>query len=310
MTRFNGLLRREWLEHRSAFTWGPAVVLIMVVLFAFMAVLANHGDVSITVEQQQSSSELAGSELVPPPMDGDMGAMEILAAMTLDVAGSTDVELRRKMEMLQHGLVAPPFHLVFVIIAVFALLGCLYDERKDASILFWKSMPVSDLATVASKVVFIIWLAPLVTIGAIFAAQFLTLSLVSIYVEDGMAGRIWAASGIWWQPFKLVFAYLQFGLWLLPFAGWIMLVSAAARKSPALWAFGVPVVLVMLEEIVIGSQVLRTMITGHFQAWDVLNTAESSSWKGLTSPRMWGGVALALALLGATVVLRGRNNNF
>ncbi len=310
MSQFAGLLKREWLEHRTAFLWGPGVVLVVVLLAGLMTVLANlGGEVSVTIEQQHTSTDLT-NELALPEADDELGAMEILAAMTLDVAGSTDAELRRKMALLQFG-VAQPFHLIFIALAVFALLASLYDERKDSSILFWKSMPVSDVSTVASKLVFVVWLAPLVSIGAIVVAQFLTLSLVAVYVEDGMAGRVWAASQFWWQPVKLLWAYLQLGIWLLPFASWIMLVSAAANKLPALWAIAIPWVLVLLERIVFGSNVIAEAINTQLQAWKLLSSSGAASEAGpaaLLSLQLWGGVVIAVVFLAGAVFLRRRNN--
>ena len=96
--------------------------------------------------------------------------------MTLDAAGSTDEELSSKLEALQHGI-AEPFRYIFVIVAFFALIGCIYDERKDRSVLFWKSMPVSDASTVLSKIIFVLWLAPLATVAAILLAQFASVVL-------------------------------------------------------------------------------------------------------------------------------------
>ena len=131
MHSYVGLLKREWLEHRSAFVWGPAVVLVIVLMTGMVSMLANsHGEVELSVEDRQELSEVLDDE----PSEG-FGAMEMLAAMALDVAGSTDSELEQKMALLQMAT-AQPFHLVFIVIALFALLASLYDERKDGSVLF------------------------------------------------------------------------------------------------------------------------------------------------------------------------------
>ena len=305
MRQFAGLLKREWLEHGSAFTWGPGVVLVVVLLAGVVTLLANQGaDVSLTIQEQQELNELSA-----PAMDDDMGAMEILAAMVLDVAGSTDAELQQKMSLLQTG-VAQPFHLIFVVLAMFALLASLYDERKDASILFWKSMPVSDVHTVASKLVFVMWVAPVLTIAGILIAQFLCLALVSVFVEDGMGSRVWAVSGFWWQPFMLVAGYVKFGLWMLPFAAWIMLVSAAASKLPALWAFGIPSGAIILEQIFFSTEVLANVISNQLKGWAfVRGGAEAwASQLGLFSLELWGGLVVAMVFLAGAVYCRRRNN--
>ncbi len=323
MKQFAGLLKREWLEHGGAFTWSPGVVLLVVLLAGLVTLLANQeADVSLTIQERQqlseytppaqarSDTETAGTAEQNGMGDvSDMGAMEILAAMVLDVAGSTDAELKQKMSLLQMG-VAQLFHLVFIVIATFALLASLYDERKDASVLFWKSMPVGDVSTVMSKLVFVLWVAPVVTIVAILIAQFLGLALVSVFVEEGMGGRVWAASGFWWQPFALVVGYVQFGLWMLPFAAWVMLVSAAAPKLPALWAFGVPWVLVLLEQIFFSSEVLAEVITHQFKSWSFLRGAGAATADSLNpfGMQLWGGMVIAALFLAGAVYFRRRNN--
>lgn len=304
MRQFAGLLKREWLEHGGGFTWGPGVVLVVVLLAGFVTLLANQGaEVSLTIQERQELNELT-----TPASNEDMGAMEILAAMALDVAGSTDAELEQKMALLQMGI-AQPFHLIFILLAVFALLAGLYDERKDASILFWKSMPVSDVATVASKLVFVMWVAPVVTIVAILMAQFLSLTLVSLYVEDGMGSRVWAVSGFWWQPFALLVGYVKFGLWMLPFAAWIMLVSAAAGKLPALWAIGIPWMLVILEQIFFSTEVLANIILNQLKGWSIVQGgADASRADGVFLIELWGGLLVAALFFAGAVYFRRRNN--
>jgi len=300
-----GQLRREWLEHRMAFTWGPGAVLVVVLLAGLVAALANdHADVELSVTERQQLDEVIEHR----SLNGEMGAMEMVTAMTLDVAGSTDAELRKKMHTLQLGL-AQPFHLVFLTIAAFALLAGLYDERKDHSVLFWKSMPVSDVQTVVSKLVFVIWLAPLATIAAILLAQFFSLAMTSLYVEEGMGTRVWAASEFWLRPVELLVGYFVLGLWLLPFGAWLMLVSSRAGRLPILWALGIPWALIVLERIFSGSSELSRTLWGHLQLLAVFGPRDGGAlgalWM-LGELRLWGGVGVAGLLLGATVYFRGR----
>lgn len=314
MFSFAGLLKREWFEHRAAFIWGPAIVLAVILLAGISAVTMD-GRVEADLSGHDAS-ELA--EKLGREPEGDMGALEMATAMLLDVAGSTDNELQRNMAKLLNGL-AVPFHIVFIVIGFFALLACLYDERKDQSILFWKSMPVSNLATVASKLVFVVWCAPLVTIVAIVVAQFFVVTLSSLYVEEGMGGRIWAASDVWSRPIGLVLRYFLLGLWALPFCGWVMFVSSCASRLPVLWILGVPWLVFFLERIIFGSNVLSQMVGQHFalltSSPGTLGSAGSSGVSGLEShfailadSGMWGGIVTALLFLAGAVYFRGRNN--
>ena len=225
---FAGLLRREWLEHSSAFLWAPASVLAVMLLASVSILLGGDVMTDVSSAERQELHERLGKGAQ------ESGPFEALAAMTLDAAGSTDEELSSKLEALQHGI-AEPFRYIFVIVAFFALIGCIYDERKDRSVLFWKSMPVSDASTVLSKIVFVLWLAPLATVAAILLAQFASVVLSSMFVESGMGGRIWRLSGLWSNPFELLVFYGLYGLWLLPFASWAVLklpmVSGISRSD-------------------------------------------------------------------------------
>jgi ABC-2 type transport system permease protein len=304
---FAGLLKREWLEHRGAFSWVPAALLGIILLAGISAVtINNHVETTFSdqdrVELQQKLGEEAGE---------DAGFLESVAAMALDVAGSTDAELAKKMTMLLDG-VAQPFHLVFILVAFFALVAGLYDERKDQSVLFWKSMPVSNWQTVASKLVFVVWCAPLVTIAAIIVAQFFIISLTSIFVEEGMGGRVWSASEVWLRPFGLIVHYLLLGLWALPFCGWVLLISASVSRIPILWIIGVPWLLFLLESILVGSNVLGQAAAVHFK---ILASSPStggatllSEFAILAEPALWAGTIIGLMLLAGAVYFRGVNN--
>ena len=311
MGEFLALLRREWLEHRSAFIWGPATVLGLMLMAGFMmAVLGS-----------QISFELGGSdraELIENLGTDDVGGLEALAAMALDAAGSTDAELEAKMDTLLFAIVQP-FHLLLMVLVFFALIAALYDERKDHSVLFWKSMPVSDLQTVASKFVFAAWVAPVVTIAAICVAQLFAVLLASSYVEDGMGARVWAASDLWLRPIDLVFAYLLLGLWALPVYGWVLLVSAWAVRGPILWAIGVPTVAVLLEKIVLNTEFVGEVVTNHVRhlglvysqtvQGDVMRTPTIADRFALFGElALWLGIAVGICLLASTVYLRRHRN--
>ncbi len=306
MTSFPGLLIREWREHRAAFLWSPAIVLALILLAGISAMTLNDN-----IEADVSDVEIEELEDKLGERRQQAGLLETLTAVTLDVAGSTDAELESKMDKLLDGI-AQPFHIVFVIVAFFALIGCLYEERRDQSILFWKSMPVADWQTVLSKLTFVLWLAPLATIAGIFAAQFFAVLVSALFVESGMGGRIWAASDIWLRPFELISRYLVMGLWVLPLAGWAMLVSSAAPRLPILWVFGVPIVLSLLEGIVFGTEGLARMLSAHMSLWQGSESGSGTQVLGqfalLGDYRLWMGIVLGVLFLGAATFCRGRFN--
>lgn len=306
MNSFVGVLKREWLEHRAGFIWGPASVLVLILLIGLMATLVEpHVEGDIGLHDPIELREKLNGEA------RQLSFLETVATMALDVAGSTDAELKGKMAKLLGGL-AQPFHLVFIIMAFFALIACLYDERKDQSVLFWKSMPVSDLQTVAGKLVFVIWLAPLLTVLAIAVAQLFAVTMTSVFVEEGMGGRIWSASQIWVRPFELLVRYLLLGVWALPLAAWVMLVSAAANRLPILWALGLPWLVFLLERIFLGSNVLGELVGGHFSLLTAsprdVDVEVFGQLAMLGTLRLWVGLVIGLVFVAGAVFFRRRNN--
>lgn len=307
MSSFIGLLVREWREHANGFIWAPSAILAVLLLVCVGAMFFNP-----QVEGEMSQTDRYDLEQRLNDKDpGDLSGLEMLAAMTLDVAGSTDAELQVKISKLLNG-VATPFSLVFLLLAFFTLVGCLYDERKDQSILFWKSMPVNDTQTVLSKWVFVSWVAPLATIVAICLAQFLVVLLVSSNVEEGMGGRIWSASQLWLRPFEILMQYVFLSFWLLPVAAWIMFVSSWVKRLPMLFVVGIPWLLILLERLFLGSSSVSHLIGRHFSQMVQASTSSSvdvlATMSALSSLTFWVGIVLGLAFLGASVWCRQRIN--
>ena len=308
MSKFIGLLVREWREHANGFLWAPGAilgVLLLVGLFSLFVDPQVEADMN-SLDRQELEQRIDGRDA------SELSGLEMLATMTLDAAGSTDAELREKITKALSS-VAVPFNLVFFILAFSVLINCLYDERKDQSILFWKSMPVSDVETVLSKWVFVSWVAPITTIAAICLAQFFAVAFISAFVEQGMAGRIWSASQIWLRPFDLVLRFVFLGLWLLPVAGWIMFVSSWAKRLPTLIALGAPWVVTLLERLFLGSNYLSQMMSNHLA--QMYNTSLSSAvdlgapFSSFSQLSFWLGLLLGAGLLGAAIVCRQRIND-
>ena len=247
---------------------------------------------------------------------GEAGGLEAIAAMGLDAAGSTDAELESRMNALLFTLVQP-FHALLLIFVFFALVAALYDERKDHSVLFWKSMPVSDLHCVVSKFAFVAWVAPICTIAAVFVAQICAVALASMYVEDGMGSRVWTVSSLYLRPFDLVLAYVIHSLWAMPFYGWVLMVSAWASKGPILWALGIPFVAMVLEGIVFGTSQVRDIISSQAANLRLIHAEASfgdslpqmfDRFSGFGDLSFWLGITLGLGFLMAAVHLRRVKN--
>jgi ABC-2 type transport system permease protein len=143
-----------------------------------------------------------------------------------------------------------------LLVGVFYSLEALHGERRDRSILFWKSLPVSDLTVVLSKATIPIVVVPLFTWAVTVALQFVMLMLSSAIV----AGRGLSVATLWAQVslFQMLMMLLYHlvtvhALWHAPIYGWLLLVSGWARRAAILWAV-LPVLGVLaIEKIVFGT---------------------------------------------------------
>src|SRR5947208_3206914 len=144
----------------------------------------------------------------------------------------------------QRALIGAPYDvaamvLIFTvfIVGVFYCLDALYGERRDRSILFWKSLPVSDLTTVLSKASIPLVILPLVTFVIIIATQFVMLLWSSVVLlTSGLAGTTWTRFNLLEQSLILLYSLIALALWHAPIYGWLLLVSGWARRATFLWA--------------------------------------------------------------------------
>jgi len=154
-----------------------------------------------------------------------------------------------------------PQYITLGIITWMYAADCLYTERKDRSILFWKSMPVSDGLTVLSKVLLVMVLVPL---GVYLVSALTTVLMSGIYTvrawHDHTGGVFWDTR-TWLRTEGITFIAMLAGvLWYAPLTAYLMLLSAWARRSVQLWVFLPPVVLVAMERMALGTH----------HAWDIL----------------------------------------
>jgi len=139
------------------------------------------------------------------------------------------------------------FLLIMGVYSSWYLLDCLSAERRDRSVLFWKSLPISDTATVLSKLGTALLVIPLVYFGFAVLTNLLLALILSIRLRVLQGVGLWSAGN--WFDFELVWLYIiaTLALWFLPVAAWVMLVSAWARRAVLLWTT-LPLLAVMLLE--------------------------------------------------------------
>jgi ABC-2 type transport system permease protein len=223
------LLRREFWEHKGAFFWAPvvvaAVMLILVGGGLVYAVASGHPS-GIVVGNVHGSTEIMVNGL---PAES--------RAMAAEVAASN------------YMLVAAPLFFVLPVVAFFYCLAALYDDRRDRSILFWKSLPVSDQMTVLSKAATALGVVPLITvvIGSLTALGVLFLGALAAATHGiNVFGALLANPKLYLTPLYLFGLLPVYILWAIPTVGWLLLVSSWARSKVFLWAVGTPLIVMVL----------------------------------------------------------------
>jgi len=139
-----------------------------------------------------------------------------------------------------------------IIVSVFYCLDALYGERRDRSILFWKSLPVSDVTAVISKLAIPILILPLISFIITVGTQLLMLVTSSVIFAGSSVniGSMWAQASFFRVPLIWLYHLVTVhGLFYTPLYAWLLLVSAWAPRAPFLWAFLPPFVIYGVEKI-------------------------------------------------------------
>ena len=220
---------------------------------------------------------------------------------------------------------AATFYVVTLFIVSYYTLDCLYAERKDRSILFWKSLPVSDGLTVTSKLLMALVVVPVGVFALSLVTGLVFFAIVSARSAAGSIPGVVSWSTLEWlrTEIALVLVQLVAVLWYAPFAAYLLLVSAWAKRSPFLWATLPWVVAPILERIAFGTHVLwrflsyrvngiwptlgagHTRIFSHHGVRPVGTLLQDLDFRAaFTNPDLWLGVAVAAALVYATVRIR------
>jgi ABC-2 type transport system permease protein len=212
--------------------------------------------------------------------------------------------------------------LIAFLVGIFYSLDALHGERRDRSILFWKSLPVSDLTTVLSKASI-----PLVVLPLLVVAITVTLQLIMLLLNAAVLLVTRASTATPWAPplfeMELVTLYgtAVLALWHAPIYCWFLLVSGWARRATFLWAVLPPLALAAVENIAFHTSHLGSLLqdrlfgfgAGAFDLKDkngvpldahFIPLAQLAPGRFLSSPGLWVGLALAAICLAAAVRLR------
>lgn len=211
-----------------------------------------------------------------------------------------------------------PIMLAAFLVAFFYCLDALHGERRDRSILFWKSMPVSDRTTVLSKAGIPLLFLPLLAYALSVITQVLLLQLSAmVLLGSGHSPLpLWTELRFFQGLVIMFYGLFVHVLWFAPLYGWLLLVSAWARRSPLLWAVLPPLAVAIVERILFNSTAFAALLkyrftgamqlafTSHGQHGNVERLSQLDPARYLSAPGLWAGLLFAAVCLAAAVRLR------
>ena len=304
MNQLPVLIRREFWEHRNTFLVLPAVATSFFLLMMLLTLLLSaKGAVDINVDIQSDQD----IEFFNDSMQAD----NIYAFFLYQLEGRSTEERARYINAGLQALGGPLIGILWFVM-FFYLLCSLYDDRRDRSVLFWKSMPVSDAMTVISKLVTGLWLVPLIYLLGVAILQLAAMGMLSVGTlgtEISMWETVWAPVSIFSNWIRYLGALMFYILWALPFFGWLVAVSAYAKSVPLVWVLGVPLALTIVERVVADEPRLANWMWDHIVPISFLNQEQSVTdniWSLLLSLQMMSAVAVGGVLIFIAILLRGK----
>ena len=300
MTVLFTMIRREIQEHKLAFIYAPfAVALVLCLVIASV----YFGVTDIQTDEFNFSTEIYDEEY-----------QESMLLATPEA----------KSRVIRAGLIV--IGLPIILIAGFGLLAyslsTFADERKDRSLIFWRSMPVSDLTTVVSKLLFVTFVVPLLILPNIILLQLVAMLSASIYfVTNDIVhfGYLWTSYFLtdW---FRIIFSLWAQALWSLPIFLWLMFAGTYTRR-PLVGAAVPLVVAIVLEGIIFKSNLVFEFIENRLGFWSRADSFPvafeeirvvdiSNIFLMLSTQAFWVGMIASAFLISAIVYTRSTNNDY
>lgn len=296
--------KREFWENRASFMVTPFVLSAVVVGLLLLGIVPLQSKIADALPDFKVDLEFDLDDADEPtriqhfPEQGDGFALS--------------------HELLTHGFatIYSIFNVVLLLVVASYFVSALYNDRRDKSILFWKSLPVSEWKNVLTKL-------GAGTLGAplFYAAAALLAGAASVLIIMVYAGLVWniptpslgsILAAYFSSAVGLVLGWLLVSLWLLPVYCWLLLCSAVARKAPFLLAIGVPLALIVLEAWVFGgakvAHIVKAPLSSGGAAFQEIVHMPSRFGTELlaafSAPAMWLGLIVSAVLLAACVWLR------
>jgi len=248
-------IKKEVWEYKRIFVWLPAIIASLIILAPLIGILLIDGSLSAFFLNNNPNVTWTGfwQQIAEVQHDKMFNVISFSFSSMLFV----------------------PFLLIATLVQLYYFIACLFDERRDLSVLFWRSLPVSDGLTVGVKLLVgaiilpgFFLLAATLTLVLFLILAFIFTVIMAVGYDISLWG-LWGSSNIFSHMMTSWLNLLPYTLWMLPLYAWLMLVSMFSSKAPFLWAI-IPVIIVLLVEAFIvhyfnlESQVLLGLLTDYF----------------------------------------------
>lgn len=293
------MIVREIQEHKVAFVYAPFFVSIILCL-----VIASvyFGGTNIQTDQFNFSTEYYDEEI--------RQAMQSVSSVS-------------RIDIVRTGLLVLGFPILLTV--GFGLLAyslsTFADERKDRSLIFWRSLPVSDLTTVLSKVFTVTLIVPLMVLPYIILLQLVSMTSASIFFATNdivSFGWLWG-SYIFTDWFRIIFSLWAQSLWSLPLFLWLMLAGTYAAR-PIAGAIVPPVILIVLERIIFKTNLVLEFIENRIGFWSRADSFPkeyqelrvvdvSDIFLLFSTQAFWIGILASVILVAGIVYVRSSNSD-
>lgn len=311
MNTYIALVKREILDGKNGYIRVPLILAGLTVALVILSSL-GLGELNLIKEMDNHRVENLGQALELAQAEE---GRELPAAVTVG-----------------YWMLSVLTWMAFPFVVFFSLLGSLYEERRDRSILFWKSMPVDDWQEVLVKLFTTVLVAPLIFLAVAIAAQLIIAFFLSFVVlfQGGPVLALWPLGLMISSWFSAIGHYVIWALWALPVLAWVLFVSAYASRLPFMWAILTPIVIIIAEGMFLETTVFAEWIgrqLGGWQEWafsrddfdriDVDGPSDmlsllfgAAQWEALKyslmSSRFWFGLVVAAGFVFGAIELRKR----
>tara|TARA_B100001121_G_scaffold290435_1_gene290285 strand:+ start:1648 stop:2562 length:915 start_codon:yes stop_codon:yes gene_type:complete len=293
------MIVREIQEHKVAFVYAPFFVSI---ILCFVIASVYFGGTNIQTEQFNFSTEYYDEEI--------RQAMQSVSSVS-------------RIDIVRTGLLVLGFPILLTV--GFGLLAyslsTFADERKDRSLIFWRSLPVSDLTTVLSKVFMVTLIVPLMVVPYIILLQLVSMTSASIFfATNDIVSFSWLwGSYIITDWFRIIFSLWAQALWSLPLFLWLMLAGTYATR-PIAGAIVPPVILIVLEGVIFKTNLVLEFIENRIGFWSRSDTFPkeyqeirvvdiSDILLLFSTQAFWVGILASVILVAGIVYVRSSNSD-